>query len=53
MQDFGRLLQSNQFTDINFIVGETDTAVPAHIAMVAARFFLKLKYFMIIQIRNV
>jgi len=37
MQDFGRLLQSNQFTDINFIVGETDTAVPAHIAMVAAR----------------
>ena len=35
MQDFGRLLESNQFTDINFIVG--DATVPAHIAMVAAR----------------
>jgi len=35
--DFGHLLQSGQFTDINFIVGETETVLPAHIAMVAAR----------------
>ena len=35
--DFGRLLQSGQFTDINFLVGEKEVCVPAHIAMVAAR----------------
>ena len=37
VQDFGRLLESNQFTDINFIVGETETTIAAHIALVAAR----------------
>ena len=40
VQDFGRLLESGQFTDINFLVGEAGekaTVVPAHIAMVAAR----------------
>lgn len=36
-EDFGRLLESGQFTDINFLVGEKETVVPAHIAMVAAR----------------
>ncbi len=35
--DFGRLLRSGQFTDINFLVGERDELVPAHIALVAAR----------------
>jgi len=35
--DFGRLLESGQFTDINFLVGDTEERVPAHIAMVAAR----------------
>ena len=38
--DFGHLLQSGQFTDINFIVGERETVLPAHIAMVAARLVL-------------
>ena len=42
-EDFGRLLESGQFTDINFLVGEggregkAPEIVPAHIAMVAAR----------------
>jgi len=36
-EDFGRLLESGQFTDINFLVGDLETVVPAHIAMVAAR----------------
>lgn len=36
-EDFGRLLESGQFTDINFLVGELEAVVPAHIAMVAAR----------------
>ena len=35
--DFGRLLESGQFTDIHFLVGETEEVVAAHIAMVAAR----------------
>ena len=34
VQDYGRLLLSGQFTDINFIVGDSDTTVSAHIAMV-------------------
>jgi hypothetical protein len=41
-EDFGRLLESGQFTDINFLVGPDEEprrpeVVPAHIAMVAAR----------------
>lgn len=35
--DFGHLLASGQFTDINFLVGPLETEVPAHIVMVAAR----------------
>ena len=36
--DFGRLLASNQFTDINFLVGgDPGVVVAAHIALVAAR----------------
>ena len=38
VQDFGRLLESNQFTDINFLVGcDPGVVVAAHIALVAAR----------------
>ena len=40
-QDFGRLLESGQFTDIHFLVGpdpeRVGSRVPAHVAMVAAR----------------
>lgn len=35
--DFGRLLNSRLFCDVEFVVGETETRIPAHIAMVAAR----------------
>jgi hypothetical protein len=35
--DFGRLLESGQFTDIHFLVGEAEEVVAAHIALVAAR----------------
>lgn len=35
--DFGRLLSSQQFCDVEFIVGESGEKIPAHIAMVAAR----------------
>ncbi|XP_046738235.1 leucine-zipper-like transcriptional regulator 1 isoform X1 [Diprion similis] len=35
--DFGRLLSSQQFCDVRFIVGESEEKIPAHIAMVAAR----------------
>ncbi|XP_012223747.1 leucine-zipper-like transcriptional regulator 1 isoform X2 [Linepithema humile] len=35
--DFGKLLSSRLFCDVEFIVGELDTKIPAHIAMVAAR----------------
>ena len=35
--DFGRLLNSRQFCDVEFIVGKDETKIPAHIAMVAAR----------------
>jgi len=40
-QDFGRLLDSGQFTDVHFLVGpdteKPGCRVPAHMAMVAAR----------------
>lgn len=38
-EDFGRLKDSGQFTDINFLVGAESRVevVPAHVAMVAAR----------------
>ncbi|XP_032684276.1 leucine-zipper-like transcriptional regulator 1 isoform X2 [Odontomachus brunneus] len=35
--DFGRLLSNRLFCDVEFIVGELETKIPAHIAMVAAR----------------
>ncbi|XP_068984941.1 leucine-zipper-like transcriptional regulator 1 isoform X3 [Bombus flavifrons] len=35
--DFGRLLNGRLFCDVEFIVGDTETKIPAHIAMVAAR----------------
>ena len=36
-QDLGRLLESGQFTDVNFLVGPAEESVAAHIALVAAR----------------
>ncbi|XP_071555208.1 leucine-zipper-like transcriptional regulator 1 isoform X1 [Temnothorax nylanderi] len=35
--DFGKLLQYGNFCDVEFIVGELETKIPAHVAMVAAR----------------
>nr|XP_031838427.1 leucine-zipper-like transcriptional regulator 1 isoform X2 [Nomia melanderi] len=35
--DFGRLLSGRLFCDVEFVVGEMETKIPAHIAMVAAR----------------
>ena len=37
--DFGKLLDSQQFTDVEFMVGPDDAPVriPAHVALVAAR----------------
>lgn len=35
--DFGRLLNSRLFCDVEFIVGENETKISAHIAMVSAR----------------
>ncbi|XP_078039426.1 leucine zipper like transcription regulator 1 isoform X3 [Augochlora pura] len=35
--DFGKLLRGRLFCDVEFIVGDTETKIPAHIAMVAAR----------------
>ncbi|XP_060077840.1 leucine-zipper-like transcriptional regulator 1 [Ylistrum balloti] len=35
--DYGRLLESRQFTDIDFIVGKEEEIIPAHITLVAAR----------------
>ncbi|XP_058802390.1 leucine-zipper-like transcriptional regulator 1 isoform X4 [Phymastichus coffea] len=35
--DFGRILNSRLFCDVEFIVGDNQTKIPAHIAMVSAR----------------
>jgi hypothetical protein len=35
--DFGRLLKSQLFYDVEFIIGKNETTIRAHIAMVAAR----------------
>ncbi|XP_012141205.1 leucine zipper like transcription regulator 1 isoform X2 [Megachile rotundata] len=35
--DFGRLLNSRLFCDVEFVVGDSETKIPAHIVMVAAR----------------
>ncbi|ESO89967.1 hypothetical protein LOTGIDRAFT_124272 [Lottia gigantea] len=36
-EDYGRLLESKQFCDVSFIVGELKTPIPAHISLVCAR----------------
>ena len=38
-EDFGKLLETRQFCDIEFVVGpdENPVRVPAHVALVAAR----------------
>ena len=36
-EDYRRLLQSELFCDIEFLVGQESIAVPAHMAFVAAR----------------
>jgi hypothetical protein len=35
--DYGRLLESKQFCDVDFVVGEDQRKISAHIALVAAR----------------
>ncbi|XP_033627640.1 leucine-zipper-like transcriptional regulator 1 [Asterias rubens] len=35
--DFGRLLLSQQFTDVEFLVGENSTVVPGHAAIIVPR----------------
>jgi hypothetical protein len=35
--DYGRLLENQQFCDVHFVVGKEAQRIPAHIAMVAAR----------------
>ncbi|XP_012940916.1 leucine-zipper-like transcriptional regulator 1 [Aplysia californica] len=35
--DYGKLLESRQFCDVDFVVGEEQRRIPAHIALVAAR----------------
>jgi len=36
--DFGHLLESQQFCDLEFIVGMDEARIPAHIPIVAARY---------------
>lgn len=36
-EDFGKLLETRMFSDITFIVGEEETLISAHSALVAAR----------------
>lgn len=38
-EDFGKLLETRQFCDIEFVVGsdESPMRIPAHVALVAAR----------------
>lgn len=35
--DFGKLLESQQFTDVDFLVGAEEKRIPAHIVFVASR----------------
>lgn len=35
--DYGKILESKQFCDIEFIVGEEEIKISAHLAIVAAR----------------
>ncbi|XP_013413194.1 leucine-zipper-like transcriptional regulator 1 isoform X2 [Lingula anatina] len=35
--DYGRLLESKQFCDVNFVLGKNNVSIPAHISMVSAR----------------
>jgi hypothetical protein len=36
-EDFGKLLEGRQFCDVEFVVGNEEVKIPAHLAMVAAR----------------
>lgn len=36
-EDLGKLLETKMFSDIDFLVGEDETQIPAHSALVAAR----------------
>lgn len=35
--DYGRLLASKQFIDVEFIIGEESVVIPGHIAIISAR----------------
>ncbi len=35
--DYGRLLASGQFVDVEFIIGGDEVVIPGHIAIIAAR----------------
>ena len=35
--DYGRLLASKQFADVEFVIGEERKVVPGHIAIISAR----------------
>jgi leucine-zipper-like transcriptional regulator 1 len=52
-EDFGKLLMNKQFCDIVFIVGNEETKIPAHIAIIAARsVYLKSKILIAKESRN-
>jgi leucine-zipper-like transcriptional regulator 1 len=52
-EDFGNFLLNKQFCDIVFIVGPTETKIPAHIAFVAARSqYLRNKILLAKEARN-
>ncbi|RZF36495.1 hypothetical protein LSTR_LSTR015297 [Laodelphax striatellus] len=36
-EDFGKLLEMKQFCDVEFVVGNNEVKIPAHLAMVCAR----------------
>ncbi|XP_034235806.1 leucine-zipper-like transcriptional regulator 1 isoform X2 [Thrips palmi] len=43
-EDLGKLLETKMFSDIDFLVGEDETQIPAHSALVAARSqFLRIR----------
>lgn len=35
--DYGRLLASKQFIDVEFVIGKEDVIIPGHIAIISAR----------------
>jgi len=51
--DFGKLLNSRLFCDVEFIVGEPETKILAHVAIVAARSeYLRLRIRQACEKRN-